>query len=484
MELALTRRLAYLAQPGLRQAVLRQGIAGAVAGFLVFLLLEPVRRAGGWDSNDLFDGIRHIYLPGVMFGAVITAVLVAAEELFSGSLLRLTGKAVAGALAGAVLGAGYSVIGQTFFWAIRDTVPGGSFLARSLGWALFGLGAGLSAGIAANSGKRAYHGCAGGLAGGFLAGVLFEMLSGVTGPGAPRLFTGFVILGTIVGIATALFEHLARTAWLTFLTGSREGQDVLLHKEQVVLGRDELVDVPLFGDLEVDRKHAVLVLEPQPRIELLSPGGALEVDGRSVTSADLYDGSEIRIGRHRLRFHQHEQRLSAGDGIVPPTALALNHLAGGRDNMNADPAAGPAMASMSFPEEQTVYGAYPQNGAPWNPSEPALLPPVMNVPLLLRVVFGPKTGTIVPLAGEAVTMGRDSGNTIPIKDAKISRYHARVDAIEGAWVLSDLGSTNGTWLNGLRIIRAGLEPGDRIELGGVTIRVEPLEAGAAWMPTR
>ncbi len=489
MEFAPTSRLSYLAEPGLRQAVLRQAIAGAIGGFLVFLLLEPVRRAGGGYGADLFDGISDLYMPGILFGGIVTALLVGAEELFSGSLLRLCARTVASALAGAVLGAGYSVIGQTLFDALRETLPGSALLARSLGWAIFGLGTGLSAGIASHSGQRAYQGCAGGLVGGFLAGWIFALIPEAFGAGTLRLFTGFVILGVAVGIATALFEHLSRSVWLTFLTGSREGQDLLLYRDPVVLGRSELVDVPLFGDTSVDKRHAVILLHPSPRIEQVGEGEMLTIDGDPVSAADLLDGSVIGIGKHRLRFHHHEYRHTTPKGPVPPTAIAFEHFVGDSASQQAE---APIPLPGSGPEPVFPGLAMAHTGSPTatmldpTPIAPATAPAgwAQGPPtgLLLRVVCGSGVGSVVPLAGEVVTLGRDSDSTIPLKASNVSRNHARIACVEGYWILTDLGSTNGTWLNGLRVNRAGLEPGDRIEVGGTTIRVESIEGGAGRAP--
>ena len=90
----------------------------------------------------------------------------------------------------------------------------------------------------------------------------------------------------------------------------------------------------------------------------------------------------------------------------------------------------------------------------------------------LRILSGIAAGNWVPLGDTALTLGREMTNTLPLGDGRVSRYHARIDPIEDAWVLSELGSTNGTRLNGLRVQRAGLAPGDRIYVGDTVIAVE------------
>jgi len=81
-----------------------------------------------------------------------------------------------------------------------------------------------------------------------------------------------------------------------------------------------------------------------------------------------------------------------------------------------------------------------------------------------------------PLHGAAVSIGRASECTLPIKDRYLSRKHAEIVAVAGAWVLKDCGSANGTYLNGVRVESdKPLKTGDRIRLGDTEI---VFEAGA------
>lgn len=76
----------------------------------------------------------------------------------------------------------------------------------------------------------------------------------------------------------------------------------------------------------------------------------------------------------------------------------------------------------------------------------------------------------VPLAAEA-TLGRDPDNTVVIGDRFTSGRHARIFHREGRYWLEDLGSKNGTLLNGHRVAAArGLLSGDRITVGSCTFR--------------
>jgi phosphoserine phosphatase RsbU/P len=81
-----------------------------------------------------------------------------------------------------------------------------------------------------------------------------------------------------------------------------------------------------------------------------------------------------------------------------------------------------------------------------------------------------------PLEGAAVSIGRASDCSIPIKDRYLSRKHAEIIAVGTSWMLKDLGSANGTYLNGSRVDRDEvLKGGDRIRLGDTEIVFETAE---------
>jgi hypothetical protein len=64
---------------------------------------------------------------------------------------------------------------------------------------------------------------------------------------------------------------------------------------------------------------------------------------------------------------------------------------------------------------------------------------------------GPTPGAVFNLGGDQLTVGRDSTNDVVINDAEISRRHARLTFQGGKYILEDLGSTNGTFVNGQRL---------------------------------
>ncbi len=84
----------------------------------------------------------------------------------------------------------------------------------------------------------------------------------------------------------------------------------------------------------------------------------------------------------------------------------------------------------------------------------------------LRVLKGEKSGTMLALQHPATAFGRAPGNDHQLAgDAQISRHHCRIRVEVGMFVIEDLGSNNGTFVNGNRVTEAQLREGDIIRLG-------------------
>lgn len=84
----------------------------------------------------------------------------------------------------------------------------------------------------------------------------------------------------------------------------------------------------------------------------------------------------------------------------------------------------------------------------------------------LLMQLGPKQGETVAVIGDEFVMGRDPSNEWPIEDIEVSRRHARLVLENGSYSIEDLGSTNGTFVNGQRIrTLLPVLPGATIRLG-------------------
>jgi len=74
-----------------------------------------------------------------------------------------------------------------------------------------------------------------------------------------------------------------------------------------------------------------------------------------------------------------------------------------------------------------------------------------GAPTAVVVVDGPDAGLSAPLGTDPVTFGRGTDVSLPLTDDYVSTAHARLFPHEGRWYVEDLGSTNGTYLDGARV---------------------------------
>lgn len=77
---------------------------------------------------------------------------------------------------------------------------------------------------------------------------------------------------------------------------------------------------------------------------------------------------------------------------------------------------------------------------------------------------------VFPLNRDLINLGRKLDNHIVIHDPRVSRNHAQLRLIEGHFVILDLNSTGGTFVNGQRVTKSMLYAGDSISLAGIQLK--------------
>lgn len=423
-------------------------LCGGGAGFLTFLLLEPSLGASerepariglGEAPEAIGRAFASALLLGMVLGALVGVALILADELRSGRAGRAAARGLPGLLIGGLLGAVGGLVGQIVFamLLVPLALAGAAampivIVARAAGWALVGAAAGICPGVVGKSRQRVRQGLLGGAAGGALGGVLFDVIAQATGTGSASRCIGFTLIGVVVGALVGLVEEAGKRHWLTLLSGSREGRAYILSRPVTVLGRNELADIPLFGDSSVQKAHAALLADG-PAVTVRSETAMpLLVNGQPVSSARLSDGDEIGIGRHRLRFHSRS-------AVGPVASLPLDVGSAGLLPI-------PSAAGLPIGPGATMAFAAPGSGS-------------------LIVIGGPYIGMTFGLFDGAIA-GRDPRCDIALtEDTMTSRQHARFVRDGAFWRVEDGGSTNGTYVNGQRITSAVIHPGDQIAIG-------------------
>lgn len=92
-------------------------------------------------------------------------------------------------------------------------------------------------------------------------------------------------------------------------------------------------------------------------------------------------------------------------------------------------------------------------------------------PIRLRFLNGPQRRLETVISRPTTTIGRDPANDLVLDVGDVSRHHARLELAAGELRVVDLGSTNGTSVNGRSVRTAALHPGDEVSFGTIRARV-------------
>ena len=112
-----------------------------------------------------------------------------------------------------------------------------------------------------------------------------------------------------------------------------------------------------------------------------------------------------------------------------------------------------ALRSDLFGQRVRTLAAAPPVPAPPQRSNAPLdrSPATASSARVLVLTSGAKAGAEVPLSGEEITIGRSADSSLIIRDDYTSTHHARLMLWNGQWMVQDLDSTNGTFLDGRKV---------------------------------
>ncbi|WP_102372132.1 FHA domain-containing protein [Enorma phocaeensis] len=107
------------------------------------------------------------------------------------------------------------------------------------------------------------------------------------------------------------------------------------------------------------------------------------------------------------------------------------------------------------------------------PTDDATAPDLMKSARItnpvLSIIKGPQTGNTFQLNGPETTIGRDPANAIFLNDMTVSRAHAKIVRDASNVVIEDLGSLNGTWVDGAIVTSSALHDGSSVQIGTFTL---------------
>lgn len=243
----------------------------------------------------------------------------------------------------------------------------------------------------------------------------------------------------------------AAPARLDFIDSKIHSQPFVLTKPQIWLGRDPSCDIIFESDaVMVSRKHA----------QITNNNGTFLLTDNNSFNGTLVNGS--RISQQTPIYHNDEIQLGVGGPVVKfnsPTRIAPKgaSLAGQRavDAGNIAPAA--AVEAMENVGSKTMVANL------GNISQKISLDESSQPTLLMSLTFGGK---------QELVIGRAENNDIVLDGLQISNRHARLVQGAGGIAIEDFNSTNGVYINGARVSRQNIVPGDHVQIGSFLLQID------------
>src|SRR5213080_3270734 len=278
---------------------------------------------------------------------------------------------------------------------------------------------------------------------------------------------------------------------VTANTGGRvvsltDGREYVITAASIVFGREAGCDIVVAGK-DVSRRHAEIVQTPKGYVLVdSSTNGTFVNDERVEAQRVLQRADVIRMGEESFRFYADVVPASTPGPQPGPAAEAPS----AAPPLTGAPVRGPAAGVL--PVSPVVPAPAP---AP-PPSRPAAPPAgaserlkhtmhgVEAVPRPAQAATPPlasllvKSGTLknqrFPVRTPVFNIGRADYNDIVLPDPSVSTAHAKLQRREGVWVVVDLDSTNGTFVDGERVTgESPLAPGALLRFGDMQVVFEP-----------
>jgi hypothetical protein len=208
-------------------------------------------------------------------------------------------------------------------------------------------------------------------------------------------------------------------------------------------------------------------------------------------AADLADGALAFARAHGYSLLDRPTVSLRADPSVEVGDIVVDIIAPGQPEAARQPSSGPARHEVapaiapSGPIERSTPPAEERPAAPRTGPRPGHGTAVFVVPVsdgpraTLREHSPDGSSRTIVFDGRPLTIGRAPDNGLVVRDGRASRHHARIDGRRGSLVLSDLGSTNGSFVNDRRVESVALGAGDRIRIGATSFVVEVLDDDVA-----
>jgi pSer/pThr/pTyr-binding forkhead associated (FHA) protein len=270
--------------------------------------------------------------------------------------------------------------------------------------------------------------------------------------------------------AMAQAKAEAKGGKVTVNTGGRvvsltDGREYAIAGSSIVFGRDASCDVVVPGK-DVSRRHAEIMQTPRGYVIVDSSTNGTSVNDTRIEGQRLLERADvITIGEEKFRFYADTAALAPPP--PPPSPRPQNPPPG--PAASAPSAVPPTKSPAPVAEQlkETVHGV------------PAAPRPSSGALASFLVRGGALKGQRLVVKTPVVNIGRADYNDIVFPDESVSTTHAKLQRREGVWVLVDLDSTNGTFVDGDQIKgEIPLAPGATVRFGEIATVFEPTDEAA------
>jgi pSer/pThr/pTyr-binding forkhead associated (FHA) protein len=278
--------------------------------------------------------------------------------------------------------------------------------------------------------------------------------------------TQFVSASDVAKMAAALAAKPAAPKPATAATGGRlvcltDGREYTIGAAPVVIGREAGCDI-VVPNKDVSRRHAEIFVSPQGYVLVDSSTNGTLVNGDRIDAQRVLARADvIKIGDHEFRFYADKAVEVAAQPVPvapqPSMPIVPPPPAGAAERLSH------TMHDMPVPTPSAPKPVVRTSG-----------PTVPMATFLVRsgVLKGQRLTVRVPV----VNIGRADYNDLVIPDDSVSGSHAKLQRREGVWILVDNDSTNGTWVDGDRVVgEIALGPGTVVRFGEVSVMFEPTD---------
>ncbi|HJS42346.1 MAG TPA: FHA domain-containing protein [Gemmatimonadales bacterium] len=244
-----------------------------------------------------------------------------------------------------------------------------------------------------------------------------------------------------------------------------DGREYAVAGSSLVFGRDASCDVVVSGK-DVSRRHAEIVQTPKGYVLVDSSTNGTSVNEARVEGQRLLARADvITIGEEKFRFYADTPAPAPAPSPSPQKAEPAGKPAARlRETVHGMPAARPPGASAP-----PAVPAPRQSGSGGGGALAALI-----------VRSGAQKGQRLVVRTPVVNIGRAEYNDLVLTDESVSTTHAKLQRREGVWVLIDLDSTNGTFVDGDQVKgETPLAPGANVRFGEIGLVFEPTDDAAA-----